>query len=290
MPSPALAEYVRSYEYSESLALEAAKHPFAVSVFPLLTFFLGEPVRAFEYAPRQMRTLPRAIVVGPCDHRVAEVVRVGHLVHFTVAFQPTGFFRLFGVSPWDVRNLAYDCRDVLGERVGGLHARLRDATCPEQMVAVVEEVLLQACMRASPRSSMQWAADALLKSKGRVDLLALADSLGLSDSSWRRHFSCEIGVTPKRYLRMLRFRHAIASKRARPERHWTQICLDAGYYDQAHFIADCQALVGCAPSRFMRELAAVPRAPASLGAVPPSSRARWRSIYTSPNSAYPIRE
>src|SRR5512139_1874682 len=151
MPSPVLTEYVRSYVYTESLALEASVHPFAVSVFPLVTFFLGDPVRAFEYAPRQTRTLPRAIVVGPCDHRVAEVASVGHLKHFTVAFQPTGFFRLFRISPWEVRNLAYDCRDVLGERVAGLHARLRDATCPEQMVAAVEEVLLQAATRASPR-------------------------------------------------------------------------------------------------------------------------------------------
>ena len=256
LPHPKLAEYVRGYQCEEGLAVETTAQPFAASVFPLLCFFLAEPVRAFEHALRKTRTLPCTIVVGPCDHRVADVLRAGYLKHFAVSFQPTGFFRLFGVSPWEIRNLAYDCRDVLGQQVAGLNARLREATCPEDMVFAVEEVLLAACTRASPRSSMHYASDALMRSKGRVDLLALADSLGLSDSSWRRHFRCEIGATPKRYLRMLRFRHAIALKRASPERQWTQVCLEAGYYDQAHFIADCQALVGSTPSRFMHELAA----------------------------------
>ena len=177
---------------------------------------------------------------------------------FTIAFRPTGFFRLFHVSPWEIRNYAHDLRDVLGERICALHALLSDATRPERMAAVIDEALLEDSARALPRSGVEWAAEALLHSKGRADLLATAGSLGLSDSSWRRHFTCEIGVTPKRYLRMVRFRHALALKRGYGGRPWTEVCLEAGYYDQAHFIAECQATVGCTPSKFLRELAVVP--------------------------------
>jgi AraC-like DNA-binding protein len=218
---------------------------------------------AFEYSLGQTRVLPRAIAVGPCDHRVADVLNMGRLTHFTVVFQPTGFFRLFHISPWEVRNFAYDCADVLGNGIAGLHARLCEATSPEQMVIAVEEALLAARASALPRSPMQSAATVFLRSKGRADLLSVADSLGLSDSSCRRHFSSEVGVTPKRYLRMLRFRHAIALKRRAAEKSWTQVCLEAGYYDQAHFIAECQALVSSSPSRYMRELEALPKAVAA---------------------------
>ena len=262
-PSPALAEYVRGYHYTEPLTTDAAAHPFAVSVFPLLGFFLREQCHAFEYSLGETRLLPRTIAVGPCDHRVADVLNVGRLTHFSVVFQPTGFFRLLRVSPWEVRNFAYDCRDVLGEGIAGLHARLSEATCPEQMVAAVEDALLSMRRNALPRSPMQSAATVFLRSKGRADLPAVADSLGMSDSSCRRHFSTEVGVTPKRYLRMLRFRHAIALKRRSADESWTQVCLEAGYYDQAHFIAECQALVGSSPCRFMRELDALPKAMAA---------------------------
>ena len=105
---------------------------------------------------------------------------------------------------------------------------------------------------------MQLAARRLLHCRGRTDLGAVASSLGLSDSSWRRHFSTELGITPKRYFRMLRFEQAVGLKLKFPEWSWTQICLESGYYDQAHFIADCQAMARCTPSKFMREIAGMP--------------------------------
>ena len=67
-------------------------------------------------------------------------------------------------------------------------------------------------------------------------------------------------MTPKCYLRMLRFQHAVALKRASPDRTWTEVCLDSGYYDQAHLIADFHDIGPATPSRFMRELAGVPDA------------------------------
>lgn len=263
-PSPALAEYVRRYDYTGSRANGAAQ-TLAATVFPALTFQLNGACGDLEDARRrQTRVRPRAIVVGPCDQSAAGVAHARRFPSFTILFQPTGFYRLFHVSPSEARNRGYDCRDVLGERVAASCSRLDGETCPEEMVGVVEDVLLQARATALPQSRIHWAAQVLLDSNGRADLLAVAKSLGFSDSSWRRHFCGEIGVTPKRYARMLRFRHAIALKRACEARPWTEICLEAGYYDQAHFIADCRALVGSAPCSFMRDLARMPAALASF--------------------------
>ena len=102
------------------------------------------------------------------------------------------------------------------------------------MASIVEAVLLEHVAGAEPCSRMQWAAGVLLKAKGRSRLAEVSSAAGLSARSWRRHFSTEIGVSPKRYLRMLRLRHAIVLKRLQPARSWTQIGLEAGYYDQCH--------------------------------------------------------
>jgi AraC-like DNA-binding protein len=276
-PSRPLREYLRSYEYAESRTANVKASPFAVSVLPLLSFQLRSPSTAFEYAQRQRRVLPPVFAVGPCDHRVADVSSTGHLMNFTIVFEPAGFFALFRVSPFEVRNFAYDCRDVLGARVARLHARLCEATSPEQMVSTVEEVLLDEVPNAQPNSRMQRAAAALLGTKGRSAPSAVANALALSGRSCRRRFSNEIGVSPKRYLRMLRFRHAIALKRAAPSRSWTQVGLDAGYFDQSHMIAEFRAMCGSTPSDFMRELASVPDRVAGAvynGEGPPPKRPR----------------
>lgn len=256
-PSLALAEYVRSYHYHNFTASPDTR-PFAVALFPSLAFSLGVRGEAFEYAKGQRRILPRAVAVGPCDHRVADLTDTGHNMNFTVVFEPTGFYRLFHLSPAEIMNYAHDCRDVLGEEIAGLHDRLSETSDPQGMVRIVEAALLQKLQAASPRSAMQRATGMLLHDPGNSNLSGVASSLGLSDRSWRRHFSCEIGVTPKRYLRMLRFRRAVALKRESPDLSWTQVCLAAGYYDQSHFIAEFREMGGAVPSEFMRKFDAVP--------------------------------
>jgi AraC-like DNA-binding protein len=258
LPSADLSDYVRSIEYRESLEADDTLHPLAFSVFPFVSFYLGTPCAAFEYDRGECRLLPRISVVGPCDHRVADFAHGSDFRTLRVVFEPTGFFRLFRISPAEIRNLAHDGIDVLGRRAGELHGRLCETRCPEQMVEVVEQVLRTWCTNAQPKSGIQLAAQRLLYCRGRTDLSAIASSLGLSASSWRRHFTTEIGVTPKRYFRMLRFEHAVGLKLKFPEWSWTQVCLESGYYDQAHFIADCQAIARCTPSRLMREIAEMP--------------------------------
>jgi AraC-like DNA-binding protein len=258
LPSADLAEYVRSIEYRETREADDALHPIAFTVFPFVSFYLGTPCTVYEYGCGQRRLLPRISVVGPCDHRVADLNYGANFRALRVVFEPTGFFRLFRISPAELRNLARDGVEVLGPRVGELQARLQETRCPEQMARLAEQMLRTWRANVLPRSGIELAAQRLLHCRGRTDLGAIANSLGLSDSSWRRHFSTEIGVTPKRYFRMLRFEHAIGLKLKFPEWSWTQVCLESGYYDQAHFIADCQAIAHCTPSGFMREIAAMP--------------------------------
>jgi AraC-like DNA-binding protein len=286
-PSPELAEYVRAYQYWETFTGRGA-HPFAVSVLPLLTFYLGARCPAFEYVGGRTRLLPAVIALGPCDHRVADVMPIGHQKNFTVLFEPTGFYRLFRISPAEVRNHAYDCSDVLGRHILDLHAKLCAAKTFEQMIGAVEDVLLNKTATALPRSQIQQGARQILRSKGRSDLAAMSSRLGLSESSWRRHFITEVGVTPKRYVRMLRFQHAVALKRGNPTRAWTDVGLEAGYYDQAHLIADFHGITRANPSQFMRELGAVPHPLAGFAydavgdgperAGPRATAARHRSI------------
>ena len=258
VPSADLAEFVRSINYCETLDAGDTLYPLAFSVFPFVSFYLGGPCTAFEYDRGEMRLLPQVSVVGPCDHRVADFSHGANFRTLRVVFEPTGFFRLFHISPAEIRNFAHDGVDVLGAGASDLQARLWGMRCPEQMAEVVEQRLRTWRANALPKSGIQLAAERLLYSRGRTDLAAVASSLGLSASSWRRHFSTEIGVTPKRYFRMLRFEHAVGLKLKFPDWSWTQVCLESGYYDQAHFIADCQAIARGTPSRFIREVAAMP--------------------------------
>ncbi len=258
-PSPALAEFVRYYVYCEFLPAAEQMHPMTVSLFPVLNFFLGNPCKAFEYADSTMRRLPPAVVIGPCDRRVAEVCPDGRYRSLMAVFQSTGFYRLFGTSPYEVRNFAFDAHDVLGRFIVQTHDRIREQRTPHAMAQALDTVLQERARHALAATPLNRVADFLIDAGGDYRMSLLADSSGLSESSWRRRFQEQIGVAPKRFSRMIRFRNAVALKLSTPRRSWTEISIDAGYYDQAHLITEFREFSDSIPSRFLRELAVLPQ-------------------------------
>lgn len=264
-PSELLREFVRYYDYIEVLQRGPEVHPVTARVHTRMAFCLGMPLQAFEYDLQMARILPPVTVTGPLTGRVADVTAVGGVASvFSVTFEPTGFIRLFRVPPGVIINHAYDGVDVLGKSIKILHARLCEACGIGEMVKITEEMLLaQLKDGEEPIRWIQNAAHLLQQSGGRTDLAVIRNSSGLSDRQMRRLFLNQIGLTPKSFSQVLRFNNALDLKRRFPDRLWTQISLDAGYYDQSHMHADFMELAGEAPSRLIHTLSIAP------GLIPP---------------------
>ncbi|NVB39599.1 helix-turn-helix transcriptional regulator [Pseudenhygromyxa sp. WMMC2535] len=84
----------------------------------------------------------------------------------------------------------------------------------------------------------------------------VAEQLGLSERHFRRVFRDTMGVSPKTYARLRRFQRALAAGRGADEPDWSKIALEAGYYDQAHLIADFRSIGGATPRVLVAELRA----------------------------------
>jgi AraC-like DNA-binding protein len=80
----------------------------------------------------------------------------------------------------------------------------------------------------------------------------LASGLGASERHLRRAFDEVVGMSPKRFLRTLRFQRALALARAATRPDWAGIAQRVGYYDQAHLIADFASLAGASPTQLAR--------------------------------------
>ena len=76
----------------------------------------------------------------------------------------------------------------------------------------------------------------------------LCRELGLGERSCQRIFAATLGMPPKSFARLTRFLHACSQLQRGHWTHLTHLAHDCGYYDQAHFIADCRAFSGMTPS------------------------------------------
>jgi len=98
---------------------------------------------------------------------------------------------------------------------------------------------------------IQRALAALEASDGALRIEQLADQLGVSRQHLAALFRARVGLSPKLYARICRFRRAAAALKASPGPDWAQLALDCGYFDQSHLIHDFQEFSGSAPERFL---------------------------------------
>jgi AraC-like DNA-binding protein len=93
----------------------------------------------------------------------------------------------------------------------------------------------------------------------------LAERLGASTRQLRRAFAEVVGLSPKQYLRIMRFQRARGLMRAGAEPRWSMIAQTAGYFDQAHMINEFRVLSGQTPGELWSQQAHALRAPKRRG-------------------------
>lgn len=112
-------------------------------------------------------------------------------------------------------------------------------------VAALERVLLE---RLDPDHDprVDAAVERIIRGAGRVE--EIAKEIGISRQHLARQFLHHVGVPPKTFARVMRFRRVLQS--LGHEADWADVAVAHGYYDQSHLIADFRELAGETPNAF----------------------------------------
>jgi AraC-like DNA-binding protein len=161
-----------------------------------------------------------------------------------IRFRP-GMARLFlGVSSAELTDASLPLDELWSTRARELQHQLDDADSIHHASRILIDNLSVPAAELNPP---QQAIESLAAAHGNADLSAIAHHANLSPRQFRRRCLEETGLTPKRLARVLRFRHAcrIAGGPDRP--NWSDIALEAEYFDQAHLIRDFHQFTGQTP-------------------------------------------
>ncbi len=97
----------------------------------------------------------------------------------------------------------------------------------------------------------------LLESRGTIAVADLAREVGYSQRPLTERFREEIGLTPKRAGRVIRFHHARQALKAQLVTTGctdiARVAADCGYHDQSHLVRDFHSFSGLAPSRWLSQ-------------------------------------
>lgn len=82
---------------------------------------------------------------------------------------------------------------------------------------------------------------------------ALAFEACLSRKQFERNFTELIGISPKQFLRVIRFQRALFIQQYNSSLKLTELAADAGYYDQSHMISEFKQLSGYTPKQYFSQ-------------------------------------
>lgn len=135
-----------------------------------------------------------------------------------------------------------------------LHERLLQAPDLTVRLALLENYLLERLRRyGAPEepvltASLGW----LQRCHGQASIAALVEALPFGQRHLERLFQRHMGLSPKRYARLLRVaRSRDLIKQGGAANSLTDTALAAGYFDQSHFIHDFKAVTGFTPGGYL---------------------------------------
>jgi AraC-like DNA-binding protein len=141
--------------------------------------------------------------------------------------------------------------DAAARRVRDRLSRAKEPSdAAEALGSAIAEHLASQQTRSAPQQLALEAAQRLTTNNVR----AVAEHLGVSDRHLRRVFLEAVGVSPKAFAKLARFRRAVRVARESMHLNWASIASLTDYYDQAHLIAEFRAIAGVTPRAFLDEL------------------------------------
>jgi AraC-like DNA-binding protein len=161
-----------------------------------------------------------------------------------VRFRPGMAGAFLRASPAELTDTTLPLDDLWSRRARELEQHLADAKSIRDAVR-----LLLGSLPAPPSAPnpVQQAIQALTAANGNADVEVTARQANLSPRQFRRRCLEESGLTPKHLCRVLRFRHACRLARETDRPNWSDVALEAEYFDQAHFIRDFRKFTGLTP-------------------------------------------
>lgn len=247
LPDPALQGVIDSYWIIRMPNVPEAVLPMVPMGYPILEFNLNDNwlIRGRRDGADRYRHLVIGLCARPWYYRNS-----GPLQSVLVRLQPWGLSTLFAGAarvngPLDADFIFRGQQDLL---VDQLRTENRPVVCKTYLDAFFLKFLRHS--DRVPDERLARAMQQILRSRGNLSIAALEKMLFLSQRRLEQLFKEHIGLSPKKYADIARFQSVLAD--AEQNSSLTQIALDAGYYDQSHFIRHFRKFTDGPPSAMLR--------------------------------------
>ena len=230
-------------------ALPSREHVLPTGLMHLVFRLGSEPLRLFRDAEDTTgRAVADALVGGA---RASFYIRESSGALYSVGAQlrPGAAQALFDVPAGELAEQHTPLQDLWGQSVTSIRDRLSERDSPDARLDDLEAVL---AARLPVIHGLHPAVAGALEEFSRTsNVQDVVRQSGYSHRTFISLFVQSVGLTPKRYCRVLRFRRALQRVSAGPT-SLIDLAGAAGYSDQAHFTREFREFAGVTPGEYRR--------------------------------------
>lgn len=249
-PSSFLRSFVDRYCYyhaTDGNTLSEMQRCLPLGMIVLVVHLKGK--RCIGIQENSELVYPDAYLVGICEEPVHWKMHAGSEI-MAIRFTPEAAVQLFQSPLGGLANDLIEVQTFNHSILTGLVNRMQDESVMPKRIAVIEDFLIQQFSKIDKRNN--YFSESMLRLRTQNSTYSstnLIDSFYRSERQIQRMFKEYLGINPKSYQRIMRFRNTWENLLQNTHPDWAQMAYTMGYADQAHLIRDFKSHAGITPGK-----------------------------------------
>lgn len=254
-PSPHLQPFIQCYLEADSTGtMERGEHTLFPNGLSGIFFNFGNMGRLII---KEEYKTPCVSVFGQID-RHFQVVHWPGFYSLGVLMKPSVLSWMLRVDMSEFTNRAF-AGETIRSNFTELHSQLEETRSVKMKIALIENYLVKNLPALTRAHSLTDHALHLIHQQNISSVEQIAKYLQVSQRYVEMQFKKTVGLSPKTYLLIQRFKRMEEQVRNMKTIHWREMSFASEYYDQNHFIKDFKRFTGLTPSDYLIENLAMGR-------------------------------
>lgn len=215
-----------------------------------LVFHFGDPYQT-TFADQSTSIQSRSFIVAQMK-KFMNIEAFGRTGIIAVRFTALGAYHFFGTPMKEVANGETKLELVWKALADEIEDQIQQAVSTDDRSKIVQKYLqLQLLRNGYVDKAVDFCIREIKRTNGMIRVEALANNAGLSCRQLIRRFDQYVGISPKEFARITKFISSLDMLSQSRLKTFTDVALDSGYFDQAHFIHDFREYSGMTPGEYL---------------------------------------
>jgi len=205
------------------------------------------------------------VVLHPRNKRLSELFLFGQTIE-PISLSTKGAYRyivfrlypfasrlLLGINPKELNDDCYDLLLLKNIDVQQTTDQLNQTDNLDRQINLISNLLTELVKHSSSNADfrIKLAVNTIINAKGNITIKKVREQLHISERTFERHFTKEIGVTPKQFAKIIQFNFSLNQLTEDDYISLTTLSYDRGFSDQSHFIKTFKRFTGKTPKEFI---------------------------------------